>query len=192
MSPLGFYFDMNRCIGCKACQIACKDVNDLEVGTLFRKVVHYETGSFPEVGAFNYSATCNHCAKPQCVEVCPVGAMHKAEDGTVQHDDDACLGCQYCVMACPYGVPQFVEQLGITKKCTSCAPLRAQGEEPACVASCTMRCIDFGDLDELREKHGVEGVRDLSILPDSSITEPSLIVSPKNEALGEDVRPCLL
>lgn len=192
MTQLGFYFDMTRCIGCKTCQIACKDVNDLEVGILFRKVRHFETGRFPDAEAFNYSASCNHCENPQCVAVCPVGAMYKAEDGTVQHDDDACLGCQYCVMACPYGVPQYFEDKGITGKCSSCAELRSNGEQPACVAACLMRCLDFGDLEELKEKYGAETVRDLSILPDSSITDPSIEIKPKDAALGDDVRPCLL
>jgi len=192
MTQLGFYLDMERCIGCKTCQIACKDVNDLEVGTLFRKVGHFETGQFPQTKAFNYSSSCNHCAEPQCVAVCPVGAMYKAEDGTVQHDDEACLGCQYCVMACPYGVPQYLEEKGITAKCSACASLREADEQPACVASCLMRCLDFGDLDELKQKYGTDTTADFSIMPDSSITTPSVAVRVKDAALSDDVRICLL
>lgn len=192
MSNLGFYFDMDRCIGCKTCQIACKDVNDLKVGTIYRKVAHFETGKFPHTSAFNYSASCNHCKDPQCVAVCPVGAMYKAEDGTVQHNDDACLGCQYCVMACPYGVPQYLEDKGITGKCSSCASLRENSEEPACVASCLMRCLDFGDIDELKKKYGKETVSDCGVLPDSSITHPNLAVHIKDAANSDDIRVCKL
>lgn len=194
MSRLGFYFDMNRCVGCRTCQIACKDVNDLGVGPLYRRVANFELGAFPSVSAFNYSATCNHCENPACVAVCPTGAMHKADDGTVQHDDDACLGCQYCVMACPYSVPQYLEERGITGKCDSCAGLRAQGEQPACVASCIMRCLDFGDLDELREKYGDDLVSEVSVLPSKDITGPSVLVNAKDAAREpiENVRVCLV
>ena len=84
---LGFYFDMTRCVGCRACQVACKDRNNLDIGLLFRYAKTYETGSFPKVGMYNYSGSCNHCEHPACVTVCPTGAMYKAEDGTVIHDD---------------------------------------------------------------------------------------------------------
>ena len=93
---MGFYFDQNSCVGCKTCQVACKDKNDLEVGTLFRHVVDFEVGEFPSVKSYHYAATCNHCENPACVEACPTAAMYIDEtDGTVQHDDEKCIGCQY-------------------------------------------------------------------------------------------------
>lgn len=81
MGRLGFYFDMTRCIGCRACQVACKDKNRLEVGVIFRNAHTYSVGTFPSVHCYSYSGTCYHCAEPACVERCPTGAMYRAEDG---------------------------------------------------------------------------------------------------------------
>lgn len=185
---LGFYYDMSICIGCKTCQVACKDKNNLEVGTLFRHVRSFETGKFPLPGAYHYSGACNHCADAKCVKGCPTGAMYYAEDGTVQHDDDKCIGCKYCVWNCPYGAPQFIEQSGIVGKCDSCKDLRDQGENPVCVDACLMRCLEFGDLDELAAKHGSGLTRELPILPLANICQPSLLVKPKNCALDPNYK----
>ncbi len=186
---LGFYFDMTHCIGCKTCQIACKDVNDLPTGTLFRHVQSYETGTFPSVHTANYSLTCNHCEDPACVAICPVGAMQKAEDGTVVHDDETCIGCQACVAACPYGVPSYREDLGIVQKCNACKQLRDGGERPACVSACIMRCLDFGDMDELRERYGDEFVDEVPGMADPSQTHPNTRVRVKDAAfeLGDSL-----
>lgn len=128
---MGFYFDQNSCVGCKTCQVACKDKNDLEVGTLFRHVVDFEVGEFPSVKSYHYAATCNHCENPACVEACPTEAMYIDEtDGTVQHDDEKCIGCQYCVQSCPYSVPQYLEEQKMVHKCDACYVLRQNGERP--------------------------------------------------------------
>ncbi|TWH57190.1 4Fe-4S dicluster protein [Desulfitobacterium sp. LBE] len=105
MSQYGFYFDMTSCIGCRTCQVSCKDKNDLNVGTLFRQVKAFETGSYPKPGIFHYSGTCNHCENPKCVEGCPTQALHKLENGIVDHDKAKCIGCRYCTWNCPYGSP---------------------------------------------------------------------------------------
>lgn len=188
MKKLGFYFDMNMCIGCRVCQIACKDVKDLKMGTLFRQVRTFETGVYPAPGLYHYSGACNHCTEAKCVKGCPTGALDYAEDGTVQHDKDQCIGCKYCTWNCPYGVPQFIEEKGIISKCDSCKDLRDAGGNPACVDSCVMRCIEFGDLDELAAKYGVSVVQDLPILPSSSITSPSLLITPKKCALDPNYK----
>ena len=113
-NPQGFYFNQQMCIGCRTCQVACKDKNDLEVGYLFRRVESFEVGEFPAPATFHYSGACNHCHTPACVEVCPAGATYiNEEDGTVQHDDEACIGCGYCVKACPYGHPVLIEELNV-------------------------------------------------------------------------------
>ena len=179
---LGFYFDMTRCIGCRACQVACKDKNNLEVGILFRKAKTYEGGSFPDVKLFNFSSTCNHCENPACVAICPTGAMYKAEDGTVIHDDDMCIGCKSCMTACPYEVPQFDEAASIVKKCDACAYLRAKGQKPACVDACPNRALDFGDLDELKAKYGSDLVSKVAVMPESP-TNPSVLIKSKDYAV---------
>lgn len=185
MGRLGFYFDQTFCTGCRTCQVACKDKNRLGVGTIFRKVTTYEIGDYPDVQTYHYTASCNHCENPACVAICPTGAMYKAEDGTVIHDDAMCIGCQSCVNACPYKVPQYVEEEGIVRKCDACAYLRAKGENPACVDACPMRVLKFGDLDELKAEYGEDLVSELPILPDASVTGPSVLIKAKECAKKE-------
>lgn len=187
MGHKGFYFDMTACIGCRTCQIACKDKNNLKVGTIFRQARTFETGVYPTPGAYHYSGSCNHCENPKCVEGCPTGAMHVDEDGTVQPDLAKCIGCRYCTWACPYGVPQFIKDLGKVSKCDGCKDLRNKGGTPVCVEACPMRALEWGDTDELRAKHG-EMTRDLPILPSSSITNPSVVIKAKAIALQKDFR----
>lgn len=189
MSKQGFYFDMDSCIGCKTCQVACKDKNNLDIGILFRKITSFEVGFYPHPGNYHFSGTCNHCTNPKCVEGCPTGAMYIASDGTVQHDADICIGCRYCIWNCPYGVPQFLPELGKVGKCDGCKDLRDKGENPVCVDACIMRALEWGDIEELRKKHIKEDlINNLPILPSSSITNPSLLIKPKNVAKRKDYR----
>jgi anaerobic dimethyl sulfoxide reductase subunit B len=178
MGQLGFHVDTTHCIGCRTCQIACKDKNNLPVDMLFRRVTTFEGGKFPTPWVFNLSLTCNHCAQPQCVANCPTGAMYKrTEDGVVLHNKDLCIGCRYCQWSCPYDEIAFSEAEGKVTKCNMCADLLALGQNPACVDACTMRVLHFGDLEKLRAQYG--GVSDMFGLPDSKITQPSLLVTPK-------------
>lgn len=189
MGRKGFYFDMTSCIGCRTCQIACKDKNDLKVGTIFRQARTFETGVYPTPGVYHYSSSCNHCEHPKCVEGCPTGAMHVDEvDGTVQPDLTKCIGCRYCTWACPYGVPQFIKELGKVRKCDGCKDLRDKGGNPVCVEACPMRALEWGDIDELKAKHGNDTTRDLPILPKSSVTNPTLAIKAKPVALQKDFR----
>ena len=114
MAQYGFYFDQTVCAGCHTCQIACKDKNRLEVGTLYRKVITCETGEYPNPGIYHLATACNHCDNPACVAACPTKRTVKdAETGLVCHDDNIkCLGevCQMCVKACPYGHPVYVPE----------------------------------------------------------------------------------
>lgn len=185
MGKLGFFFDSDACIGCHTCIIACKDRNGLPVDVNFRKVVTFGIGSYPDARCFHLSIACNHCDNPACAAACPTGAMHVGEDGTVQHDDSACIGCRSCTMACPYGAPQFLPEKGIVGKCDSCKPFRDAGENPVCVDACIMRCLEFGDIDELRAKHGDGLVSELPVLPEASLTTPSLLIKPKEYSLAE-------
>ncbi len=183
MGKLGFYFDSTACIGCRTCQVACKDKNRIDVGVNFRTVKTFQTGVFPQPKMYHYSAACNHCADAKCVKGCPTGAMHYGADGTVQHDRDLCIGCQYCIMNCPYSVPQFLEEKNIIGKCDSCIDIRNAGQNPVCVDACLMRCLHFGDLDELRKEYGEGLVNALPILPSPKITGPSVLINPKACAL---------
>ncbi|MEG2458668.1 MAG: 4Fe-4S dicluster domain-containing protein [Raoultibacter sp.] len=188
MARLGFYYNQDNCIGCRACQIACLDRNDLPVGSLYRHVVSFETGTYPAASVYHYSVSCNHCEKPACVATCPAGAMQKTEDGTVQRDADKCIGCGTCVKNCPYEVPILLEDQHISGKCDSCKSFRDQGKNPVCVDACPMRALDFGDLDELAAKYGKETVNALPILPSPDQTNPSLLITPRKAALATDYK----
>ena len=183
---LGFYVDLGKCTGCKACQIACKDNSNLPLGVNYRRVVQYTGGDWVQdgdlyipAGVYTYyvSVACMHCANPLCVEGCPTGAMYKREeDGVVLIDPSKCVGCRYCEWACPYGAPQFDAEAGIMTKCDFCVDEQAAGEKPVCVAGCPFRALDYGDIDELRAKYG--DFADPAPLPDPSITRPSVVFSP--------------
>lgn len=185
---LGFYFDQTVCNGCKACQIACKDKHDLPAGVTWRRVVEYTGGTWqhdgntvtPNVFSYYTSISCNHCEDPICVKVCPTTAMHQNEDGTVTVDRHKCVGCRYCEWACPYSAPQYNPELGHMTKCDLCADYRAEGQDPACVAACPARALDWGPIDELRAKYG--NTDNIEPLPDPSITRPHLVITPHRHA----------
>ncbi len=145
--------------------------------------MNFEGGIYPNVGGFYLSTSCNHCAEAKCVAGCPTGAMHYAEDGTVQHNKDLCIGCKYCMWNCPYSVPQYLEDKNIIGKCDTCKDLRDAGENPACVDACPMRCLKFGDIDELKKEYGTDLVNEISVLPSAEATKPSLLIKANVYAL---------
>lgn len=187
-TELGFYFDQTRCTGCKACQVACKDKHDLPVGVTWRRVAEYGGGSWqidgdtfsPNVFVNYMTMACNHCADPVCVDVCPTTAMHQREDGVVAVNEALCVGCRYCEWACPYSAPQYDADRGSMTKCDLCTDYRAEGLDPACVAGCPSRALDWGPIEELRARYG--DVDAIEPLPDPSITEPRLVITPHRDA----------
>jgi anaerobic dimethyl sulfoxide reductase subunit B (iron-sulfur subunit) len=184
MAQNGFYINMNECSTCKACVIACKDVNDLKVGFNYRHVDEHEGGTYLNIWAASISLACNHCAAPACMAVCPVEAISKDPDtGLVAIDQELCIVCQECIAACPYEAPVYFSDTNTVNKCDGCRGLLAVGEKPACVASCYTRCLDFGDLEELKTKYGSDLTSALPVLPDPSVTTPSLLINPKPQML---------
>lgn len=192
MTQIGFYFDMNKCSGCRACQVACKDRNDLAVGMLFRHVRTCEAGEYPDARMLHHSSTCNHCANPACVANCPTGAMQKLDDGTVVNDPDVCIGCGTCAASCPYEVPAIDDVEKISRKCDSCKALRDTGGKPVCVEACLMRCIDFGELDDLKAKYGDDLVQNQTFLPSADETSPSMLIRPRASVEGQEVVEIIL
>ncbi len=184
---LAFYVDIASCSGCKACQVACKDKNDLPTGIRWRRVFQYEGGEWiardgqmipSSVYAYFVSSACMHCANPVCLQVCPAAAIYQRADGIVLIDQDKCIGCRYCSWACPYGAVQFDEKQGVMTKCNMCYDLVDKGERPACVEACQYRALDFGPLDELQKKYGAFNAP--APLPDPSITQPSVVYGPNH------------
>jgi Fe-S-cluster-containing dehydrogenase component len=155
MTQYAIVTDVNQCVGCLACVVACKTVNDVPLGNFWTKTIRVGphpkeggSGQFPDVEMYFFTLHCQHCKTPQCVSVCPTGASYKRDDGTVQIDKDRCIGCQFCVMACPYNVRYLNEEKRVVEKCTLCEQKVAQGELPQCVAQCGGRARYFGDLDQ--------------------------------------------
>lgn len=183
-----FYFDSSNCSGCKTCQAACIDKNNLERGVLWRRVYEINDGEWIKKGnawihnisAYNVSMSCNHCDNPVCVKNCPTTAMHKTKDGIVAVDENKCIGCRYCEWSCPYGAPKYDESKGVMSKCNFCIDFLEEGKSPACVAACPMRVLDFGEVKELQKKYNVN--KTIYPLPDENITEPNFILNPHRDA----------
>ena len=209
----GFFTDTSICIGCKACEVACKEWNDVPenlfqmLGTSYdnshslnsnqwRHVAFIEkaatttgtpagtkVGSTADLGMpavrpglepgepigagdaetpdFRWlmsSDVCKHCTHAACLDVCPTGSLFRSEFGTVVVQDDICNGCGYCVPACPYGVierrkgPEGAKNVGIAQKCTLCYDRLTDGQQPACAQACPTESIQYGDVEELRER----------------------------------------
>ena len=171
-AQLGFWVDVSKCTACKACEIACKNRNNLGVGPRLRRVNQIERGTYPDLTVLNISLSCMHCAKPACVGVCPTGAISKrSQDGIVVVDRNRCIGCRYCLFACPFGAPQFGLD-GLMIKCDMCLEFQQIGKEPACVSTCFYGALHFGPLDELADLAAERTARRLA-----GSTEPSVLVS---------------
>ena len=152
---MGFYFDQTRCIGCCTCTVACKDWHDIPAGpSSWIRVKTMEKGKFPNVFTCFLAIPCYHCANPSCLKVCPTQAISKREtDGIVVVDQKRCLGkkCHLCLLACPYGAPQFrAENDARMEKCDLCSDRLDEGKKPICVGACQTRALDVGPLEELQ------------------------------------------
>src|SRR3954453_23103760 len=197
--PKGFFTDTSICIGCKACEVACKEWNLVPVDGLdtarlsghsydntgklgadtWRHVTFLEQrvgdriaapdggegtkppsaapgpGAVPEIRWLMSSDVCKHCSEAACLEVCPTGSLFRTEFGTVVVQEDVCNGCGYCVPACPFGVLDKRESDGRVWKCTLCYDRLKDDKEPACAQACPTNSIQFGELEELRERADV-------------------------------------
>lgn len=161
----GFKFDPKKCIGCKACEMACKQRFELPLGDRRRRVYTHESGEYPNTLVRYISMACNHCSDPACVKVCPKGALWRDEtDGVVKHDKSKCVGCRRCEWACPYGAIAFNS---VTKKVDKCEGCFDQPGGPACVANCTGGALTWeSSVTPHAELAGVK-------MPDSNLTNPN-------------------
>src|SRR5579884_3341668 len=172
MSEMGFFTDVTLCIGCKACEVACKQWNQLPSdgfalsgdsydntgrlsSTTWRHVAFVEQMDRETPAASRWmmmSDVCKHCTNAGCFEACPTGAIVRNEFGDVYVQPDVCNGCGYCQIACPFGVIEVNHQDGRAWKCTLCYDRQKDGLTPACAKHCPTQSIQFGDLDELHER----------------------------------------
>lgn len=148
----GFVIDNTRCIGCHACSTACKSENEVPLGVNRTWVKTVEHGAYPDVVRTFQVTRCNHCANPPCVRICPVTAMYQRDDGIVEFDKDACIGCKACMQACPYDAIHIDPDTGTAAKCHYCAHRVDAGLEPACAVVCPTEAIVAGDLDDPMSK----------------------------------------
>jgi Fe-S-cluster-containing dehydrogenase component len=140
--------DTPRCLHCDACVIACKAENEVAGGGNRNWVAARETGQFPAVGMRIEPGQCMQCDNAPCVRVCPTGASYVDDAGVVLVNVDDCIGCRYCMTACPYDARYFDEDSGTVDKCTFCGHRLAEGLAPACVLTCPAKVRTFGDLDD--------------------------------------------
>jgi molybdopterin-containing oxidoreductase family iron-sulfur binding subunit len=177
MARYGMVFDLKRCIGCNACVIGCKQENSLPDGVFFTRTLSQEYGVFPAVDRVYIPTLCNHCEDAPCEKVCPSGATYTRDDGIVMVDNDKCIGCGSCAVACPYDQRSemskelfdrglfgdgehtpFEEQgyvrytPGTVTKCDFCSGRVDAGLDPACVVTCPTDARIFGDLDDPNSK----------------------------------------
>ena len=148
MTRYGMLINTKKCVGCSACRIACQMKNHLDPEESFIKYHEIETGEYPNVYNEIVPTQCMHCEDAPCAAVCPTHATYITDSGVVLVDEEKCIGCKYCMMACPYGVRDWNKASKTVEKCTLCEQKVAQGELPQCVAQCGARARFFGDLDE--------------------------------------------
>jgi molybdopterin-containing oxidoreductase family iron-sulfur binding subunit len=150
----GLVIDLERCIGCQACVVACKMENGIDRGSWMRvempggQPLDTASGIFPEVELQYLPVTCMHCQQPPCGDACPTGAIYKRIDGIVVLVPSLCNGCEVCLSACPYGVIQWDDITGVARKCHLCSHRVDQGLEPYCVICCEGQALRFGDFDD--------------------------------------------
>lgn len=167
-SQLGMYIDLEKCIGCNACSVACKGENDIPSSAWNTWVDSYDVTLNDEVFRANVPKQCNHCKDAPCLPVCPTGANFLSEVGTVLVDKDACIGCGACVEACPYKVRWVNPDTNTVGKCTFCYERSLNGLLPACVSSCVTSARSFGFVSDessdisniLKEQDGGEILHD--------------------------------
>jgi Fe-S-cluster-containing dehydrogenase component/formate-dependent nitrite reductase membrane component NrfD len=143
----GFVIDHNRCIGCHACTVACKEENNVPVGVFRTWVKYIEKGVFPHTSRHFGVMRCNHCDDAPCVAICPTGALFRRDDGIVDFDNSRCIGCQSCMQACPYDALYLDPATHTAAKCNFCAHRIEMNLEPACVIVCPTQAITAGDID---------------------------------------------
>ncbi|MEX0924175.1 MAG: 4Fe-4S dicluster domain-containing protein [Rhodovibrionaceae bacterium] len=216
---LGLVIDLDTCVGCQACVVSCKEWNtggypapltDISpygpepLGAWLNRVHSYEAGEGAAGRTVHFPRSCLHCAKPDCVTVCPTGASYKrAEDGIVLVDEDLCIGCGLCAWACPYGAREMDPGEKVMKKCTLCVDriynenLPEADRQPACVKACPSHARHFGDLADpesevsilVAARGGYDLMPELGYQPSNKYLPPRASRAQEDGRMLEDAKP---
>jgi Fe-S-cluster-containing dehydrogenase component len=165
ISAPAFVHNLDTCVGCHACVIACANENKLAPGRSWRQIVSYNLRHVPDLPVYHLTLACNHCLDAPCIKGCPAAAIERSEEtGAVLIDDAKCIGCRYCGWVCPFDAPEFNSRRGVMEKCTFCNDRLKQNSQPACTSMCPTGALTFGRFGE-RPGVSVEGFPDTKIRP---------------------------
>ena len=171
----GFLIDLRKCIGCQTCEVTCKMENDVHLGVWRAWVKQVEKGEYPHVSRGFLPLLCNNCENPICVTVCPVNANRIRPDGIVTYDPHRCVGCRYCMAACPYEVRYIHPIKRIVEKCNWCHHRIDAGLQPACVENCPTGARVFGNLlDPTSEIRRIMTQNEMAVIQPEMGTKPQV------------------
>jgi len=143
----GFIFDLNKCVGCHACVVACQIENGSQQNYPWREISTFNSFQHPEIPVFYFSMACNHCDEAPCLNSCPALAYSRDEkSGCIVFHEDKCMGCTYCTWSCPYDAPKYSNSKGTIEKCTFCTQRLEEGIQPSCTNLCPTGALDFGEI----------------------------------------------
>ena len=187
----GLVIDLERCIGCHTCTMACKSENGIEQGSWMNVItiggdgMDTAGGRFPNLTMHYEPKPCMHCAQAPCIDACPLGAIYRRDDGIVILDRDKCDGCEICISACPYDVLLFDSETNLVGKCSLCSHRVDQGLEPFCVISCETEALHFGNLaDPESEVSRLIAAKSAFVLLPEQGTGPGVYYMPPMEPRG--------
>jgi Fe-S-cluster-containing dehydrogenase component/formate-dependent nitrite reductase membrane component NrfD len=171
----GFVIDQDRCIGCHACTVACKEEHQVPLGVFRTWVKYIEKGEFPNTSRHFGVMRCNHCDSAPCTTICPTNALYRRSDGIIDFDNQRCIGCKSCMQACPYDALYIDPNSNTAAKCNFCAHRVEASLEPACVIVCPTQAIIAGDLDDPASKASrIVATQKVSVRKPEKGTQPKL------------------
>lgn len=192
-----FLFDLNKCVACEACVVACINENKSVLPIRWRSVSTFNPIAHPDLPVFYYSIACNHCDDAPCMKNCPANAYERdAETGAVIHYSERCIGCKYCTWNCPYDAPKFNKLTGVVEKCNFCVDRLKEGLKPACAQNCPVGALDYTLMEEGEEVQEpgfiCKGIGpSIKMIPLHKKTGPELSNAFELERNGEDFRDAL-
>lgn len=177
-----FLLDIDKCIGCRGCAMACKNYQQLEPEMVWRQVYPLAPAIYPHPNRAFLSLSCNHCDHPVCQTACPANCYFKREDGIVVHDNENCVGCGNCIRSCPYGAPRRNPVAKKAEKCSMCYERIDAGLLPACVQGCVTGALTLINLEDFVASEAVQYPQGYPVMP--GLNPSTRFILPKLPILG--------